>query len=106
MGEQLARGPAVLTCSALKRSYRDTLRRASPGLRFAWLDLDEPSALARVAQRGAAHLFPPTLVASQFKTLEPPLNEADTLRLDALQPVQTLSEQIEAWMTDTKRDMA
>ena len=36
---QLHPAGAVLTCSALKASYRDRLRAGSPGLRFAWLDL-------------------------------------------------------------------
>jgi gluconokinase len=99
LGEQLASsGGAVLTCSALKRSYRDSLRRACPGLRFAWLELDQNAALARVAQRGAAHLFPPSLVQSQFDTLEPPVGEPATLRLDALMPVQELADRIAAWM--------
>lgn len=102
LGERLARSPGgtVLTCSALRRAYRETLRRTRPGLRFAWLDLDQQAALRRVAQRGAAHLFPPSLVASQFATLEPPIGEAGTLRFDALLPVETLAEQIAAWMTD------
>lgn len=100
LGEQLKQRPngAVLTCSALKRSYRDRLRAASPGLRFAWLDLDEPSALARVAQRGASHFFPPSLVAAQFATLEPPAGEPGVLRLDALLPLPALTEQVVTWM--------
>jgi len=100
LGQQLALHPhgAVLTCSALKRSYRDQLRAASPGLRFAWLDLDQDAALARVAQRGAAHLFPPSLVASQFNALEPPIGEGGVLRLDALLPLTTLRDQVMAWL--------
>ena len=101
LGRQLARHPegAVLTCSALKRSYRDQLRAACPGLRFAWLDLDQASSLARTAQRGAAHFFPPSLVASQFEALEPPTGEPGVLRLDALQPLPTLSAEVVRWMT-------
>jgi len=103
LGERLAAAPggAVLTCSALKRSYRETLRRASPGLKFAWLDLDQASALARVGQRGASHLFPTALVASQFEALEPPVAEPGARRFDALLPVRTLGEQIAGWMGDS-----
>ena len=99
LGEQLALHPAgaVLTCSALKRSYRERLRRASPGLRFAWLDLDRAAALARVATR-SAHFFPPALVTTQFDTLEPPLHEAGVLRLDALLPPQALAESVVQWL--------
>jgi len=99
LGAALAARPggAVLTCSALKRAYRERLRAASPGLRFAWLDLDAAAALARVAQR-PDHFFPPSLVATQFDALEPPDGEAGVLRLDALQPPQTLAERICAWL--------
>ena len=75
LGAELALRPAgaVLTCSALKATYRDRLRAAALGLCFAWLDLDPQSAQARVAQ-GPAHFFPAGLVATQFEALEPPLN--------------------------------
>lgn len=98
LGVELQRRPegAVLTCSALKVAYRDRLRAASPGLRFAWLDLDVASAQARVAQR-AEHFFPPALVATQFRTLEPPLDEPGVLRLDALQPPLAIAESIVRW---------
>lgn len=99
LGAALAARPdgAVLTCSALKRAYRERLRAASPGLRFAWLDLDAAAALARVAQR-PDHFFPPSLVATQFDALEPPDGEAGVLRLDALLPPQALAERICAWL--------
>lgn len=90
---------AVLTCSALKRSYRDRLRAAAPGLRFAWLDLDAASAQARVAQR-SAHFFPAGLVATQFEALESPLDEPGVLRLDALLPPETLAESIVRWISE------
>ena len=98
LGAELQRRPggAVLTCSALKRAYRERLRAASPGLRFAWLDLDAASAEARVAQR-AEHFFPPGLVATQFRTLEPPLDEPGVLRVDALQSPQAIAESVAHW---------
>ena len=40
----------VLTCSALKRSYRERLRSAAPGLRFVFLDIDRDAALAAIPQ--------------------------------------------------------
>lgn len=100
LGEALAQHPdgAVLSCSALKRRYRDQLRSAAPGLRFAWLDLDRPAAEQRVAQR-AAHFFPQGLVATQFETLEPPLHEPGVLRLDALAPPETIVGQVLAWLS-------
>lgn len=101
LGAELARYPAgaVLTCSALKRSYRDRLRAASPGLRFAWLDLDPQAAQARVAQR-AEHFFPAGLVATQFEALEPPRNEAGVLRVDALEAPKAIAEGVVRWMRE------
>ncbi len=98
LGVELQRRPAgaVLTCSALKLAYRERLRAASPGLRFAWLDLDAAAAQARVAQR-PGHFFPPELVATQFRTLEPPLGEPGVLRVDALEPPGAIVERIVRW---------
>lgn len=99
LGLELQRRPggAVLTCSALKRAYRDRLRGASPGLRFAWLDLDPQSAQARVAQR-PSHFFPAGLVATQFEALEAPTSEAGVLRLDALWAPEAIAERVVRWM--------
>jgi gluconokinase len=100
LANQLAQHPAgaVLTCSALKRNYRDQLRAGAPGLRFVFLDLDEATARERVAARAAQHLFPPTLVASQFATLESPVGEPGVLRLDATLPPDTLLQQTLQWL--------
>ena len=101
LGTELQRRPggAVLTCSALKLSYRDRLRRAAPGLRFAWLDLDRAAAEARVAQR-PSHFFPPGLVATQFEALQPPLGEAGVLRVDAQLPPDAIAERVVRWTRD------
>jgi gluconokinase len=99
LGQQLAlhREGAVLTCSALKRNYRDQLRASAPDLRFIFLDLDQAVARQRVAAR-ASHLFPPTLVASQFATLESPTGEPGVLRLDATLPPGELLSQSLRWL--------
>lgn len=100
LGEQLRAHPegAVLTCSALKRAYRDRLRTACPGLRFVFLDIGREAALARVTARGAAHYFSPRLVDSQFATLEPPVGEPGVLCLDATQGVALLQAQVASWL--------
>lgn len=101
LGAELRLRPdgAVLTCSALKASYRNRLRSASPGLRFAWLDLDPASAEVRVAQR-AAHFFPKGLVATQFEALESPHGETGVLRVDALLPPEAIAGHVVRWMGD------
>lgn len=100
LGQLLAQSPApvVLTCSALKRQYREQLRASSPGLRFVFLHLTREEAQRRVAARASAHFFPAALVDNQFATLEPPVSEPRTLPLDATQPVEQLQQQISAWL--------
>ena len=99
LGGELAAHPdgVVLTCSALKRAYRDQLRDAAPGLRFVFLDIPRESAQQRVATRGS-HFFSATLVDSQFATLESPVGEAGVLRADALEPLPALAGRVSAWL--------
>ncbi len=60
----------VVSCSALKRRYRDVLRRAGSGVWFLQLDVDLETIEARVAER-TGHFMPVSLVESQFAMLEP-----------------------------------
>lgn len=89
LGEELAARPggAVLTCSALKRSYRDRLRQAAPGIRFLYLALSPQQALDRVSAR-KDHFYPPSLVASQFEALEDPAGEPGVVTVDAALPLE------------------
>ena len=100
LGQLLQDHPAgaVLTCSALKKAYRDRLRAACPGVRFAFLDIDRAHAGERVAARVNTHFFSTTLVDSQFATLESPVGEPGVLRLDALLGIATLQAQVSAWL--------
>jgi gluconokinase len=61
---------AIVTCSALRRSYRDLLRDGHPSVRF--VHLVAPAAIldSRLRQR-QGHYMPPGLLASQIETLEP-----------------------------------
>jgi gluconokinase len=101
LGTQLQRAQpqgAVLTCSALKRAYRDRLRAAAPGLRFVFLEITPDDAQARVSARAATHFFSTRLVASQFETLEPPTGEPGVLAVDARLPIHTLAQQVQRWL--------
>jgi len=100
LARELQRHPdgSVLTCSALKRTYRDILRDASPRLAFVFLDISEDEALWRVSARGQ-HFFPPELMQSQFAALESPIDEPGVLRLDAGLPLQNLVDQTVEWLT-------
>ncbi len=68
-----ARGEAggVVTCSALKRVYRDRLLAGRPGVRLLYLHGDPALVMARQAAR-VNHFMPASLMASQYATLEPP----------------------------------
>lgn len=99
LGQQLAAHPqgVVLTCSALKRAYRERLRAAAPGLRFVFLEIDRDAAQQRVAARGS-HFFSASLVDSQFATLESPVGEDGVLRVDALEPIASLQRRVGDWL--------
>lgn len=102
LGQELAAHPqgAVLTCSALKRDYRERLRAAVPGLRFVFMELSREEAERRVAARASEHMFPASLVANQFATLESPVGEAGVLAVDATQPLAGLVDRVQAWLRE------
>ncbi len=91
LGRQLALQPdgAVLTCSALKKTYRDTLREAVPTLRFVHLAISPAESLRRVSSR-PGHFYPPSLVTSQFDALEDPQHD-DAGRADGRRSVLSLA---------------
>lgn len=86
----------VVTCSALKRRYRETLRRGVPGLGFLFLELSEEEAMQRVAHR-SGHFMPASLVHSQFLDLEPPRDEAGVLTVSATRPLKEIVDAVTAW---------
>lgn len=98
LGEALARvgAPAVLTCSALKRRYRDVLRAAVPGVGFVFLQLSPEVAAERVAYR-PGHFMPASLVDSQFLDLESPVGESGVLAVCAVDPLVLIVEKAVAW---------
>lgn len=82
-------GNAVITCSALRRVYRDVLRRADARVRFLHLQGTIDTIGARMAAR-ATHFMPTTLLGSQVATLEPLEIDEDGVIVD----VSALPEQI------------
>ena len=101
LGAELARHPhgAVLTCSALKATYRDALRANLPGLGFVYLAITPAESLKRVAQR-PDHFYPPSLVASQFEALQDPSGEPGVLALDGSAPLDSLARRAADWVLD------
>ena len=100
LAQQLRAHPqgVVLTCSALKRAYRERLRQAAPGLRFVFLQIAPEVAQKRVEARAQSHFFSTELVASQFATLEVPSAEAGVLTLDASAGLTQLQAEVSTWL--------
>lgn len=90
----------VLTCSALKRRYRDVLRADSPGLRFVHLHGTRELLESRMAAR-SGHYMPPSLLQSQLDTLEPPGADERAISLDIASPPETLVDHVLAQLEAT-----
>ena len=83
----------VVSCSALKRAYRDVLRSADPDLRFVHLTGD-PALIARRMAGRAGHFMPPALLESQLATLEVPAPEEQAWTFDLADPPDTIVAQV------------
>ncbi|HEX5860725.1 MAG TPA: gluconokinase [Nocardioides sp.] len=84
----------VLSCSALKRAYRDILRDADPATFFVHLHADFDVLAERM--RGRAHFMPISLLESQFDTLEPLADDELGAQVDVTPPVDTVMAVVEA----------
>lgn len=82
--------PGVITCSALKRRYRDVLRRDD--VTFVLLMGDPALILERLLRR-QGHFMPPSLLTSQFEALEIPDADEQAIRVDL---DMTPQEQVDA----------
>jgi gluconokinase len=71
----------VMSCSALKRSYRDVLRAAAGELRFVFLEGQRSLIAERLTGR-RGHYMPPALLDSQFAILEKPSPDEDAWACD------------------------
>jgi carbohydrate kinase (thermoresistant glucokinase family) len=88
-----ARAGIVVACSALRRSYRDTIRAAGPDAYFVHLAAD-PALIAGRLERRQGHFMPASLLGSQLETLEPLEPDEAGLTLVADAPVGELAERI------------
>jgi carbohydrate kinase (thermoresistant glucokinase family) len=93
---QLSEGRcAVITCSALKRAYRDRLARGRRGVMFVFIRLDQAAVAARMAAR-KGHFMPTSLLASQFADLEPPATDEPVIVVDGAAPIGAQVEAVSA----------
>ena len=73
--------PAVITCSALKRVYRDQIRADRPQVTFVFLEGSKSLIADRLAHRHG-HFMPPSLLDSQFEALEEPEPDEPVITVD------------------------
>ncbi len=93
MAEALDRGEGiVVSCSALKKIYRDRLRQATSGrLSFVYLEGAPELLLSRMGAR-TGHFMPVSLLESQLRTLEVPTGEAGVVTVDIDRSVENIVE--------------
>lgn len=83
----------IVACSALKRSYRDAIRKASPDTTFILLKADRPALQERLAQR-PEHFMPVSLLTSQLDTLEELQNDESGLMIESTGGIDATVERI------------
>ena len=87
-----AGGPTVVTCSSLRRSYRDILRTAEGRVRFVHLVVPPEELQRRLAAR-TGHFMPATLLASQLATLEPLAADEDGVDVPVAGPPDAIVDE-------------
>ena len=98
LGQAAAAGRGlVVSCSALKRRYREVLRCGAPDLRFIHLQGSLAVLRQRMDER-RGHYMPPSLLDSQLATLEPPGADESALTLDIVQPAARITEAALRWL--------
>lgn len=90
----------VASCSALRRRYRDVLRKAAPRVYFLHLDGDPRVVTQRVANR-QDHFMPASLVSSQLETLERLESDETGSRLDLTASVDDIVADFTATLPQT-----
>jgi gluconokinase len=86
----------VMSCSALKRKYRDQLRHRSDGVVFLMLQ-GTPEVIRKRQASRPGHFMPPSLLNSQFATLEPLAPDEAGVVIDVDQSVDAIVEQYVRW---------
>jgi gluconokinase len=95
----------VITCSALKRSYRRYLTDGRPGVAFVFLETNEAVLAGRLAKR-RGHFMSPSLLASQLATLEAPTPDEPVIPLETDQPVAAQVDAVVEAMTTRGRQFS
>ena len=83
----------VITCSALKRSYRDIINRRGSGVMFVFLRASKSGVAARLVARHE-HFMAPTLIDSQFADLEEPAPDEPAVIVDSSAPPGVVADDV------------
>jgi len=90
----------VMSCSALKRTYRDQLRQHCPEVVFLHL-VGTPEVIARRQASRPGHFMPASLLASQFETLEPLAADENGVTIDVDQDIDSI---VDEYVSLTRRE--
>lgn len=82
----------IMSCSALRRTYRDILRRGGEGTFFVHMTGNKHLILDRMGAR--EHFMPPSLLESQLDTLKPLAPDEPGMDLDPALPVEAIAEAV------------
>lgn len=93
--DALAGAPGVVSCSALKRAYRDVLTKDRPFVRFVYQEASKELIRERMIHR-KGHFMPPSLLDSQFEALEPPGPDEPAITVAAALSVEAQVDAIAA----------
>ena len=102
LAEKLAQAKAsqnslVMSCSALKKSYRDILRSGNPNVCFVYLQGTFDVLNQRVSTRSHQYM-PASLLTSQLVTLEPPQQSENALTFDVSQTAKEIANNVVAYL--------
>ncbi|MER7001962.1 gluconokinase [Dactylosporangium sp. NPDC000555] len=85
--------PGVVTCSGLKRAYRDRLRRDRPQVRMVFLE-GSPELITRRLAARHGHFMRVEMLDSQFAALEPPAPDEAATEVSVESPPSEIVEAI------------
>ncbi|GLU25748.1 gluconokinase [Brucella sp. NBRC 12950] len=108
IGERMAAAEQglIVSCSSLKRSYRDRLRAAVGGkLAFLFLDGSFEVLHEHMGHR-TGHFMPVTMLESQLATLESPVGEPLVFRADVVDPIEKIVAESLEWVRSTNAQLS
>lgn len=100
-GEQRLQRTGVVSCSALRRCYREQLRRAAHDVRFVYLRVSRDELQQRLNQR--RHFMSVALLDSQLRTLEEPHDESDVLTVEGSHAIDQIVADVRHWLAQPRR---